>query len=119
MHGVYPLVFGEIARICEDVLPEAVRVIWWEYEVMGEQVFKPKDFSMLGKKLQPSGGGGTRLSCVAEHIEANKLKPKAVIYLTDGYIESDYQLANFPTLFGVVDNDSFVPSKGKAVRIYS
>jgi predicted metal-dependent peptidase len=119
MHGVYPLVFGEIARICEDVLPESVRVIWWEYEVMGEQVFKPTEYDRLGKKLQPSGGGGTRLSCVAEHIEANKLKPKAVIYLTDGYIESDYQLANFPTLFGVVDNDSFVPSKGKAVRIYS
>lgn len=119
MHSAYPLVFGEIARICQDVLPEAVRVLWWEYEVLGEQVFTAHDYDKLGKQLKPVGGGGTRLTCVAEYIAKHKLKPKAVIYLTDGYIESNYQLANFPTLFGVVDNDSFIPSKGKTVRIYS
>jgi predicted metal-dependent peptidase len=96
-----------------------VRVLWWESEVLGEQVFTAHDYDKLGKQLKPVGGGGTRLTCVAEYIAKHKLKPKAVIYLTDGYIESNYQLANFPTLFGVVDNDSFVPSKGKTVRIYS
>ena len=119
MGGLYPTVFGEIARICENVTPESVRVIWWEYEVVGEQVFKPIDYPNIAKLMKPVGGGGTRVSCVAEHIVENKLKPKCVIYLTDGYIESDYKLPEFPTLFGAVDNDSFVASRGKTVRIYS
>ena len=99
--------------------PESVRVIWWEYSVVGEQVFKPIDYPNIGKLMKPAGGGGTRVTCVAEHIEQNKLKPKCVIYLTDGYIESDYRLPEFPVLFGAVDNDSFVASRGKTLRIYS
>jgi predicted metal-dependent peptidase len=119
MTGLYPTVFGEIARICENVNPESVRVIWWECEVVGEQVFKPIDYPNIAKLMKPVGGGGTRVSCVAEHIEEKKLKPKCVIYLTDGYIESDYKLPELPTLFGAVDNDQFVASRGKTLRIYS
>jgi predicted metal-dependent peptidase len=119
MMGLYPTVFGEIARICENVNPESVRVIWWECEVVGEQVFKPIDYPNIAKLMKPVGGGGTRVSCVAEHIEEKKLKPKCVIYLTDGYIESDYKLPELPTLFGAVDNDQFVASRGKTLRIYS
>ena len=119
MGHLYPTVFGEIARICENVLPGSVRMLWWEFEVVGEQVFKPIDYPNIAKLMKPVGGGGTRVTCVAEHIEKHKLKPKCVIYLTDGYIESDYRLPEFPTLFGAVDNDGFVASRGKTVRIYS
>ena len=119
MNGLYPVVFGEIARICENVLPQSVRVIWWEGSVVGDQQFKPHEYQSIAKLLKPAGGGGTRVSCVAEYIEEKKLTPKGVLYLTDGYIESDYKLPEFPTLFGVVDNDHFVANKGKTVRIYS
>jgi len=119
MSHLYPTVFGEIARIMENVLPESVRLLWWECEVVGEQVFKPIDYPNIANLMKPVGGGGTRVTCVAEHIEHNKLKPKCIIYLTDGYIESDYRLPDFPVLFGAVDNDSFVASRGKTVRIYS
>jgi predicted metal-dependent peptidase len=119
MGGLYPTVFGEIARICENVNPESVRILWWECAVVGEQVFKPIDYANIGKLMKPVGGGGTRVTCVAEHIEENKLKPKCIIYLTDGYIESDYRLPEFPVLFGAVDNDSFVASRGKTLHIYS
>ena len=119
MMGLYPTVFGEIARICQNLNPESVRVLWWEYEVVGEQIFKPIDYHKIGSLMKPVGGGGTRVTCVAEYIESNRIKPKGIIYLTDGYIESDYRLPDFPVLFGAVDNDSFVASRGKTVRIYS
>jgi len=119
MGGLYPTVFGEIARICQNLNPESVRVLWWEYEVVGEQIFKPIDYHKIGSLMKPVGGGGTRVTCVAEYIESNRIKPKGIIYLTDGYIESDYRLPDFPVLFGAVDNDSFVASRGKTVRIYS
>jgi hypothetical protein len=119
MGGLYPTVFGEIARICQNLNPESVRVLWWEYEVVGEQIFKPIDYHKIGSLMKPVGGGGTRVTCVADYIESNRIKPKGIIYLTDGYIESDYRLPDFPVLFGAVDNDSFVASRGKTVRIYS
>jgi len=119
MTGLYPTVFGEIARICEHTTPESVRVLWWEYKVVGDQQFKPIDFPNLGKLLKPHGGGGTRLSSVAEYIADKKYKPKAVLILTDGYIESDYTLPEVPVLFGVCDNDHFTGSRGRTVRIYS
>jgi uncharacterized protein with von Willebrand factor type A (vWA) domain len=79
MYGTYPVVFGEVARICENLLPEAVRVIWWEGSVVGEQLFTPNDYASIGKILNPTGGGGTRLSCVAEYITEKKYMEKAEI----------------------------------------
>lgn len=39
--------------------------------------------------------------------------------LSDGYIESDYRMAPIPHLWGIVDNTSFQPKKGKKLDIYS
>lgn len=119
MGGVYPTVFGEISRICQTVRPESVRVIWWDSEVCGEQVFTPENYDSIASLMKPQGGGGTRVSCVAEYIAAKQYNPQAVIYLTDGYIESDYVLPAAPCLWGVVDNEQFQPSAGKKVNICS
>ena len=119
MGGVYPLLFGEVARICEHVRPDSVRVLWWDSAVAGDQQFKPQDYDKIAKILKPAGGGGTTVSCVANYIKEKQYKPKAVIYLTDGYIESEYIMPTSPVLWGVVDNDNFVGKKGKTIRIYS
>ena len=119
MGCVYPVVFGEIARICETVRPESVRVLWWDSDVCGEQVFTEQNYNDLASLLKPAGGGGTYLSCVAEYIRDKEYKPKAVIYLTDGYIEHSYALPEVPCLWGVVDNKQFVPQRGKKLNINS
>lgn len=117
MHGYYPVVFGEIARVCQQARPDSVRVLWWDTQVAGDQEFKPDDYDKLASLMSPKGGGGTTVSCVAKHIEAKEYKPKAVIMLTDGYIEHDYVLPQLPVLWGVVENDDFVPQRGKVMRI--
>lgn len=119
MGGVYPIVFGEIARICNHAMPSQVRVIWWDTQVAGEQVFKPGDYERMGTVMKPAGGGGTTVSCVAAYVREKKYTPAAVIYLTDGYIESNYDVVDAPCLWGVIDNDSFMPLKGKLLRLYS
>ena len=119
MYHILPTVFGEVSRICENVKPDSVRVLWWETEIVGEQIFKPQDYHRIAELIRPCGGGGTRLTCVREYMVEHKVKPKATIILSDGYIESDYILPDGPILFGVVDNDSFTSNKGKTVRIYS
>ena len=119
MYSILPTVFGEVARICENVQPDSVRVLWWETTIVGEQLFKPHEYSNIANLIRPCGGGGTRLTCVSEYFTEHKLKPKACVVISDGYIESDYILPNVPILFGVVDNDQFTSNKGKTVRIYS
>ena len=119
MGGIYPTVFGEIARIAQNVNPDGVRVIWWDSSVCGEQLFKPHEFDKIGSLLKPAGGGGTSPNCVVEYIKAKKYQPKGVVWLTDGYLDGSDGKVDVPALWGVVDNDHFVPPQGKAVRIYS
>jgi predicted metal-dependent peptidase len=119
MGGVYPTVFGEVARICQQVQPAAVRMLWWDTEIAGDQKFTIKDYAQIAKQLKPAGGGGTTVSVVAQYIREKKIKAKCVIMLTDGYIESQYELAPFPHLWGIVDNESFRPAKGKKIDIVS
>jgi predicted metal-dependent peptidase len=117
MHWAYPVVFGEVARIVQNTRPDSVRMLWWDTEVCGDQVFKPEQYQDIATQLAPKGGGGTVVSCVADYVAEHKIKAKAVIMLTDGYIESDYRMTDMPTLWGVVDNDDFMPRAGKVLRI--
>ena len=119
MSSIYGILFGEIARIAEHVKPDGVRVIWWDSAVCGEQYFKPHEFGRIAELLKPSGGGGTSPECVVQYITEKKYTPKGVVWLTDGYLDGSNANTGFPTLWGVVDNDHFVPSEGKVVRIYS
>ena len=119
MGSVYPVVFGEIAHICQTLLPESVRVIWWDSRVRSEQVFTPDNYEAIASLMKPQGGGGTTVSAVADYIQEKKYEPRALIYLTDGYIESEYRTPALPILWGVVDNTRFVPRVGKKVDICS
>jgi len=117
MHWAYPVVFGEVARIMQNTRPDSVRMLWWDTQVCNDQVFKPEQYQDIATQLAPKGGGGTVVSCVADYVAEHKIKAKAVIMLTDGYIESDYRMTDMPTLWGVVENDDFMPRAGKVLRI--
>lgn len=117
MGGVYPIVFGEIANITKQATPSLVRVLWWDTRVAGEQVFMPKDYDKLRNMMKPKGGGGTTVSCVAAYVAEKRYKPKATIYLTDGYVESGFDVVQGNVLWGVVGNRSFRPPRGKILHI--
>lgn len=119
MHGLYPTVFGEIARICQEAQPIRVRVIWWGDRIEGEQVFLPKDYATIKDLMKPMGGGGTTVSCVADYVRKQRYRPRASIYLTDGLVEASYTVVDGPVLWGIVDNERFVPIRGKKIDISS
>ena len=83
------------------------------------QEFAQADYAGIKDKLKPVGGGGTTVSCVARWLSEHKRRPQALIYMTDGYIESQYVVPDVPCLWGVIDNSAFVPRKGKVVHIQS
>jgi len=105
----------ELVSICDLCQPEVVRVLWWDTEVHGEQVFKD-NYSDIAKLLKPLGGGGTHVSCVSDYIVKNKIKAECVLVFTDGYVESniDWKITD-PTLWMITQRRDFEPPVGKKV----
>jgi len=107
----------QLQLICDSVNPETVRVLWWDTEVHGEQVFGG-DSPNVKDILKPLGGGGTRVSCVSEYIVEKGYKPDCIVVFTDGYVEDKINwVTGIETLWLVTDKPSFKPPKGKMVKI--
>ena len=86
--------------------------------VHGEQVFNDQHYGDIARLMRPKGGGGTRVQCVSNYIEAEQLKPDCVVVLTDGYVESDFDWRiAAPTMWLVTDNKEFTPPVGRMVRM--
>lgn len=117
MAPYYKLLFGEVAAICNQVKPEAVRMLWWDTAVCGDQVFSPSDYDQIATLLKPKGGGGTTPQVVVDYIRENKIDAKAIIWLSDGYLGCSDPASTMPSLWGVVGNDSFVAKHGKTLHI--
>ena len=106
---------SELASICEAVSPEAVRVLWWDTMVHGEQRFAD-NYQNIGSMLKPQGGGGTRVGCVSEYINKHKVKAECVLVFTDGYVENSPKWdIDSPTLWFVTANKRWTPPKGRVV----
>lgn len=102
----------ELMSICETCSPDKVRVLWWDTDVHGEQVFQ-NDYQDIAKLLKPQGGGGTHVGCVAKYINKENIRAECVIVFTDGYVEDniEWNISN-PTLWLVTQNKGFVPPNG-------
>lgn len=106
---------SELVSICEAVSPDAVRVLWWDTKVHGEQLFTD-NYDQIGSMLKPLGGGGTRVSSVAEYINKKKINAECVLVFTDGFLESDVVWnISAPTLWMVTENRNWTPPTGKKV----
>jgi len=101
--------------ICESVQPDAVRILWWDTQVHGQQVFTD-NYANIASMLKPQGGGGTRVSCVSEYINKHKLKAECVIIFTDGYLENNvkWEISD-PTLWMITENKDWEVPSGKKV----
>ena len=106
----------ELVSICDLCSPDRVRVLWWDTDVHGEQIFE-NDYKGMAQMLKPVGGGGTMVSCVNEYINKEKINAECVIVFTDGYVESDITWTiHSPTLWMVTQNKSFEPPVGVKVK---
>lgn len=113
------MVGGEIVSICDTCKPERMRVLWWDTQVHGEQVFEG-DFSGIASALKPVGGGGTELSCVADYVRKNNMNPAFIIVFTDGYVEDNPDVDyGCPVLWLLPPshNKDFNPVVGKKVIV--
>lgn len=107
----------ELVSICEVATPEKVTIIWWDAEVAGTQEFSG-DYTGLASMLKPQGGGGTKVSCVSEYINKERINADCVIVFTDGYVEDSVTWdISSPTLWMVTQCKSFEPPSGRKVMV--
>jgi predicted metal-dependent peptidase len=108
---------SEVKSVADTVHPEAIRVLYWDTEVCGDERYVGEETANLVQSTKPKGGGGTTVECVPRYIQDKQLKAQCVIVLTDGYLGGSWGEWQHPVLWAILDNKSAVPSVGQAVHI--
>jgi predicted metal-dependent peptidase len=91
--------FACINSILKTTKPEAVHVVYCDADVQNVQVFTQHDYPLTAKKMKPMGGGGTSFEPVFEYVKEKRIKPVALIYLTDMYGSFPDKAPNYPTIW--------------------
>jgi len=113
---------SEIKGVCDTVRPESVRILYWDTKVCSDELYGDvpnacASLEQLTQTTKPAGGGGTRVQCVPDYIQAKNINAQAVIVLTDGYLGGDWGAWTMPLLWGILDNKSARPTIGKTLHI--
>jgi predicted metal-dependent peptidase len=110
---------GAVGEIAEQVKPSAVRVLYWDTEVTGEEVYRGHEIAEMANTTKPVGGGGTDVTCVPEYIKDNNVVPQCAIVVTDGYLYGGWGAWTCPVLWVILDNKNAVPTHGIALHVNS
>lgn len=106
---------GEIKKLCLELKPSGVDILWWDTEVCGVQSFEPDQYDNLDNLMKPVGGGGTSPQCVADWLVLNKTNNyECVVLLSDGYVDS-FPTFEIPALWAMT-TDIVAPS-GRTVKL--
>jgi predicted metal-dependent peptidase len=110
---------SEVKSICDEVRPESVDLLYWDWSVAGRETYTDGEYDSLVEQTKPSGGGGTNPDCIPAYIKEHSLNPEITIVLTDGYYssEGDWSGLSAPILWCVVDHKSYESQTGKVIHI--
>ena len=103
---------GELNGILEDCPPSKMHVI-----MCNTRVHDPKEYdaSDLPLKLEVRGHGGTYFHPVFDWVREQNIDPECLVYLTDGYADTDFAPPDFPTLWIRTERSSPEPQFGESV----
>jgi predicted metal-dependent peptidase len=91
-------------------------VVYVDAEVKANEYIEPDGLV----DLHPSGGGGTDFRPGFDWIDENDIRPKAVVYFTDGLCESFPEIPDYPVLWALYNTGwltEFNPPFGEVVKI--
>jgi len=110
---------SELASIAEAVRPEAVRILYWDTAICGDERYEQHELDTLVQSTKPKGGGGTMVECVPEHMEKHRINAQCAIVFTDGYLGGSWGQWTCPVLWVIVDNKSCRPPNGRVLHVSS
>jgi predicted metal-dependent peptidase len=108
---------SEVVGICDDVTPESLELIYWDYDVAAHETYNIGDYQGLATTTKPAGGGGTRVGSLNRYLKDKRITPEAIIVLTDGYVEQDWGGDwEAPTLWAITSKGITSPH-GKSIYL--
>jgi len=107
--------FGCINGILKQTKPECVHVIYCDAAVGNVQKFLPTEYPLGPKKFKPSGGGGTSFIPPFDYVKEHKLRPCAMLYLTDMMGTFPDKAAPYPVIW-CATTDAVAPW-GKTITV--
>lgn len=107
----------EIKGICDQVKPSKVRLLYWDTEVCGHEVYDETERDNIATSTKPQGGGGTCVECVPMYMNEHGIKPELVIVLTDGYLGGSWGQWSVPVLWCIDGNSSATADVGTTIHI--
>mgnify|MGYP003135288275 FL=1 len=108
---------SEMKSICEVIKPKRVRILYWDTQVVRDEVYEEHEVANIMNSTKPSGGGGTDVLCVTSYLSEHNIKPQAVIVFTDGDLYRGWGQWTSPVLWCVVDNRNARPDTGKVLHV--
>ena len=103
-------VLSEVQGCLEIVRPETVDIIYWDTAVARHEHYAGDDVQTVMSSTKPAGGGGTTPSCVVPFCRDRNIKPTVAIWLSDGYVGSDWAEDLGCPAFWVISSGGCVPS---------
>lgn len=105
---------GEINAILEDCPPSRMHVIQCDTQVNRVDEYDPTDLPL---NIKVTGRGGTYFEPVFDYVKEHGIDPECLVYLTDGYADSDFPEPPYPTLWVIDNRDAPDPEFGETTRL--
>lgn len=108
---------SEVVGACKVLQPEFMELMYWDTAVARHETYERADLDSVAHKTKPAGGGGTTPSCVVGYCREKNLKFDCVVWLSDGYVGSDWAEGLDAPAFWVITPGGEVPGHLPHVRL--
>ena len=108
---------SEVASLVKQLGIDKLHIIYWDGAVCGHETYTAATLNDWRSKTRPRGGGGTDPTCVVRYMQEKKLKPDAVVVLTDGEL-TGWGTWPVPVLWAITnDRRKITAPTGKTIRM--
>ena len=107
---------SEVASLVKQLGIDKLHIIYWDGAVCGHETYTAATLNDWRSKTRPRGGGGTDPTCVVRYMQEKKLKPDAVVVLTDGEL-TGWGTWSVPVLWAITNVRKITAPTGKTIRM--
>jgi len=111
----YAKCMSEIEGIAKQLKVDKLHLIYWDGKVERHEVYTQATIALWRTHTRPTGGGGTDPRCVPEYLKKERIKPDAVIMMTDGEV-SHWGTWDCPVLWAITEQGTTAPV-GKTIHL--
>lgn len=108
---------SEVVSLAKIMRVDKLHFIDWDSEVERHEVYDSNSIADADMTMQPTGGGGTDPSCLANYLREQDITPDCIIVATDGEVNSWGSCWSAPLLWVITNKHPIVSPVGKSIHV--